>query len=246
MLETKNKDLVDSFNQIVQERRSVRVYDTEFDFDHEAVQRSLELAILSPNSSNMQLWEFYRIKSERMKAAMVPICLNQSAAKTASELVVAVIRPDLWKERAKFNYDQLKIQYGDRIEELKKVGAYYGKLMPLLYRNDSLGLMGSIRKMIFATVGLFRPSVRETSKSDVWTVLHKTCGLACMTFMYAMKAEGYDTCPMEGFDSVRLKRLLRLPSSAGICMVISCGKGKQEGIWGKRLRVSNEQIIKTI
>ena len=38
--------------------------------------------------------------------------------------------------------------------------------------------------------------------------------------MISMAALGYDTCPMEGFDSVRLKSLLKLPKSAEISMVI--------------------------
>ncbi len=51
------------FDQIVNQRRSIRLFDTEHPYDKSIVQRSLERAILSPNSSNMQLWEFYRIIS---------------------------------------------------------------------------------------------------------------------------------------------------------------------------------------
>ena len=76
------------FEEITRQRRSVRIYDGEAEFDHEAVKRSLERAVLAPNSSNMQLWEFYRIRSKDLLDQMVPICLNQNAAKTARELVV--------------------------------------------------------------------------------------------------------------------------------------------------------------
>jgi nitroreductase len=34
---------------------------------------------------------------------------------------------------------------------------------------------------------------------------------AAATFMLAMRAEGFDTCPMEGFDPWRAKALLGLP-----------------------------------
>jgi nitroreductase len=64
-----------------------------------------------------------------------------------------------------------------------------------------------------------------------------------MTFMLAMKAAGYDTCPMEGFDSKRVSKLHNLPSGAEISMIIGCGKGLPEGIYGKRFRVSNEELI---
>ncbi len=50
--------------------------------------------------------------------------------------------------------------------------------------------------------------VREVSKADLRVCLHKSTSLAAMTFMTAMRAGGYDTCPMEGFDSKRAKTLL--------------------------------------
>jgi len=64
-----------------------------------------------------------------------------------------------------------------------------------------------------------------------------------MTFMYSMKAEGYDTCPMEGFDSVKIRRALKLPNVAEINMIVSVGVGKPEGIYNGRWRVDNSEVI---
>ncbi len=44
------------------------------------------------------------------------------------------------------------------------------------------------------------------SESDMRVVVHKTCGLAAQTFMIAMAEIGYDTCPLERFDSRRVKK----------------------------------------
>ena len=57
----------------------------------------LELALLAPNSSNLQPWEFYWVRSPEKKQNLVSYCLGQPAAATAQELVVAVARPDYWK-----------------------------------------------------------------------------------------------------------------------------------------------------
>jgi nitroreductase len=38
----------------------------------DVVAKALEHAILSANSSNMQLWEFYRVVSPEAKAIMAP------------------------------------------------------------------------------------------------------------------------------------------------------------------------------
>jgi len=74
-------------------------------------------------------------------------------------------------------------------------------------------------------------------------VAHKSCALAAQTFMLAMAEQGYDTCPIEGLDSRRMKRLLNLPSGAEINMAISCGIRKgDDGIWGERCRVPFEEV----
>jgi nitroreductase len=74
-------------------------------------------------------------------------------------------------------------------------------------------------------------------------VVHKSAALAAQTFMLSMTAEGYDTCPMEGFDSKRIKRFLGLPRGAEINMVVSCGPGRPEGIYGARLRVPEREVV---
>jgi nitroreductase len=57
-----------------------------------------------------------------------------------------------------------------------------------------------------------------------------------------MAAKGYDTCPMEGFDSKKLKQILKLTAEAEISMVISCGIRKPEGIYGDRFRIPFEEV----
>ena len=88
-----------------------------------------------------------------------------------------------------------------------------------------------------------RPMVREVGETEVRISVHKSAALASMTFMLGMKAAGYDTCPMEGFDSKRVKKLLDLPDAAEICMIIGCGKGLPEGIYGPRFRVPSSELI---
>jgi nitroreductase len=76
---------------------------------------------------------------------------------------------------------------------------------------------------------------------QVWA--HKSTALACQTFMLAARAEGFDSCPMEGLDSSQVKKLLGLPRSAGITMAISIGKRAQGGVYGPRFRFPKEDFI---
>lgn len=244
MSEVINKRAAEVFSVIVNERRSVRLYDADAPFDTAAVKRSLERAVLAANSSNMQLWEFYHIRSEKSKEKIAAICLGQNAARTAREMVVIAIRPDLYKQRAKANYDFIKATQPER-KSLNNLSTldYYRKLMPMLYFNDPLGIWGSMKKIAMFFAGLSKPVVREVNGTDMRIVMHKSAALAAQTFMLSMKAEGYDSCPMEGFDSLRLKRFLKLPRRAEINMVISVGPRRDEGIYGPRFRVSNEEVM---
>ena len=60
--------------------------------------------------------------------------------------------------------------------------------------------------------------------------------------MLIMRSKGYDTCPMEGFDSLRVKKTLSLPRSAEINMIISCGIRDEKGIYGDQIRVPFDEI----
>lgn len=232
------------FQEIVDFRRSNRVFDANIPVPEEVIQKSLERAILSPNSSNMQLWEFYWIKTDEELKKFVPLCLNQQAAKTAKHMVVFVTRKDKWRERAKWNLMKIKETVVGEPNKLQKGGMdYYGKVMPLLYMNDGLGIMSTIRRAISFFAGLRKPFFRTGGVANQRIMVHKSCALAAQTFMLSIAAEGFHTCPMEGFDEKRVKRALRLPRGAEINMIISVGKGTEEGIWGPRFRVPNEEVI---
>ncbi|MFD2201931.1 nitroreductase family protein [Shivajiella indica] len=239
------KEITDEigFFEIVNERRSVRIFDQESPFDHQVVQKCLETAMLAPNSSNMQLWEFYRVpETSLLKIPLSKLCMGQKAGTTARELVVIVVRRKLWKSRAKANLEYIRECYRDADpKKLKRAMAYYKNLVPKFY--SKYPFWSIIKQIIAWFVGLKRPMVRQVSSCDVRISLHKSAALAAMTFMYGMKAEGYDTCPMEGFDSKKVKKLLNLPKDAEINMIIGCGKGLPEGVYGRRFRVPSEQVI---
>jgi len=164
-----------AFQEIVEFRRSNRLFDAKIPVPDEVIQRSLERAALSPNSSNMQLWEFHWIKSEQALAQMVPLCLNQNAARTAKHLVVFVTRQDLWKKRAAWNLQQVRNSIQGEPNNGQKAGLrYYSKLMPFLYTNDPLGLMHVLRWLIGLVMGVWKPFYRPGGRAEQRIVAHKS------------------------------------------------------------------------
>lgn len=228
-------------------RRSTRVYKDE-PIDSEQVKQCLYNASLAPTSSNLQLWEFYHVINKNTLEQLSKACFNQNAAKTAQQLVVIVTRKDLWRKRAKANIKFLdKIYSKPDLEERwlkrKKMAIdYYTKVIPTIY-TDLFGSLGFIKFLVFQVVGLFRPIYRQTRLSDMRIVAHKSAALAAENFMLSMSAIGYDTCPMEGSDTLRVKQILSLPRGAEINMVIGCGiRNEEKGIYGPRFRVPFEDV----
>lgn len=241
-----------NLEEVLNYRRSVRVFDKEKSLDPEKVKHCLELATLAPNSSNMQLWELYQITQAELLAELSKACLDQSATATASEIVIFVTRQDLYRQRAKFVLDfEIGNIYRnspkDRQEKrIKDRELYYGKVMPFLYARF-FGALGFLRVIVTKIIGLFRPIVREVSECDMRVVVNKSCALAAQTFMIAMANEKYDTCPLEGFDSKLVKKLLNLPRGAGVNMIIACGiRDGNKGIWGERGRVPFNEVYHRI
>ncbi len=234
------------FDQIVDSRRAYREFDTNFDLPESVVKNSLERAIKSPSSSNMQLWEFYRIKSKEAIKEVARLCLNQPGAKTASEIVVFVARPDLWKERQKVHLKRLeKVETKDVKNKLfgSSELSYFSTVIPQFY-NPSFPCLRDLVKHIYVwNKSRNNPFMQDVYSKHIPVVTQKSTALAAQTFMLSIVAEGYDSLPMEGLDSKRMKKFLKLPKTAEINMAIAVGKGKPEGLRGPRFRLPYDDVV---
>ena len=70
------------FFDLIDKRRSVRKFSNE-SIPEEVITKALEAAVLAANSSNLQPWEFYWVKSRNKKDDLIKACFSQNAAKTA-------------------------------------------------------------------------------------------------------------------------------------------------------------------
>jgi len=229
-------------SEAIKYRRSVRVFNDK-NIDSKKVKDCLINATLAA-SSNLQLWEFVHVEDKKILKELSKACFNQNAAKTAKQLVVIVVRKDLWSERAKWNIKEIKEQSNKNditVKRLKQASGYYNKIIPTLY-FDLFGFLGFFKSLIFQAIGLFRPTMRQVTSTDTRIVAHKSAALAAQNFMISMAGIGYDTCPMEGSDTLLVKKILKLNRKAEISMVIGCGLRTEKGIYGEQLRVPFNQV----
>lgn len=231
------------FKKVIESRRSVRVYTTE-PVPDQVVNEALDMALLAPNSSNLQPWEFYWVRQSQKREALVEACFSQPAAKTASVLIVCVARTKTWKlvrQRMLGHLEKTMPAVPSSVMD------YYKKLVPLVYEQGFLNSIGFLKRIAFWCLGWFRPVPRgpfSRAGMELWAV--KTSALACENLMLAFRAQGYDTCPMEGFDEDRVRRILNLPSDAVVTMIVSAGKRDAKGIYGPRIRFDRNLFVKEV
>lgn len=231
------------FDRVLRRRRSIRRF-TKQAIPEQDMRDLLDAAVLAPNSSNLQAFEFYWVRSPEKKKALVEACLSQSAARTAQELVVCIARWDQWDQTRSEYYAWLKTQ-----ENIPKaVMLYYSRLAQTLYGQGPLGIFGTARKLTATVTGLARAVPRgPVSDADmrVWAV--KSAALACENMMLAAVAKGFDSCPMEGMDAVRVGKIVGMKGDRwDVPMVLGFGHRAENAIWARQWRRDHEKLVHEI
>lgn len=233
---------LDSFRAVVSSRRSVKRF-TDTPIPDEVLHDCLDMALLAPNSSNLQPWEFIIIKTPELRDQAIKACLNQNAAKSSQVLMAIVARTDTWQEHAA---DMLKYWPAKPVPSI--VTRYYTKLTTA---NFSLGPMNALAPLKWAGVQLSRLTKGATSDAHyshntikLWAT--KSTALAAENLMLAFRAYGFDSCPMEGFDHVAMSKLLRLNKHQSIVMMLGAGERADNGIYHPQFRFERERFIKEV
>ena len=121
---------------------------------------------------------------------------------------------------------------------------YYRKLVPVMYWKDPFGLVGILQWLIFTCMGFFRPAPRGPyGRGALFNTVTKTTALACQNLMLALTAQGLGSCPMEGFDEHRVKKILGLGRGTQIVMVIGTGFTDPSGVFGPRIRFDSKLFV---
>lgn len=228
---------VEEFRKVVMSRRSVRKF-TSRPIPDAVMNDCIDMALLAPNSSGLQPWDFYVVRSADKKKKLVKFCFSQLAAATAAELIVVVARTD---RIAEFSARMLREWPQDNIPTIVK--RYY-KLIPIHYASGPLNAFAFAKKAAFAVGGLLYPVPRgpfTESELKLWAA--KSTALACENLMLAFRAHGFDTCAMEGFDDNRVKDLLNLKEGEFPIMVIGAGERAPDGVFHPQVRFDRKLFV---
>ena len=231
---------VNEFLKVLKSRRSVRVFKQEL-LPESEVLSIIKDGLKAPNSSNLQPWQFLWVRSKEKKEALSKACFGQNGAKTASDLIVCVARTDTWKINSLELLNILQMQ-GPVPNTVKH---YYTKIVPFAY--GGIGFLSPLKWLFITLAGILRMVPREPiwpSQLKTWAI--KSTALACENIMLSARARGFDSLPMEGYDSKRVRKILNLHKHQHIVMIIALGHGAEDGIYGPQIRLDQDKFITKI
>lgn len=196
------------FNEIVRQRRSIKMYDPEVKISKEEMTEILELATKAPSSVNMQPWRFLVIESPEAKETLLPLArFNQNQVNT-SAAVIAVFG-DMK------NFESFEDIYGKAVEEGH---------MPQ-----------DVKENIFKSFSGYFETISEQEMKDVVLI---DGGLVSMQLMLAARAYGYDTNPIGGYEKDKIAEAFGMDKDRYVpVMLISIGKAADAGHQSVRLSV---------
>jgi nitroreductase len=216
----------EAFEKVVRTRRSVRAYLPEAIPDA-ILDACFDLALLAPTSHNLETWQFIDVRTPSKLALLRHYCLDQPPAMQAPTLIVAVARPDFWQMGRQLMLEALAKEEDSDPELVKK----YRILIPIIFEDGPFHILAPLKRLATWILGQFKPFWRVDvgrAGQELWAT--KTAALACQNLMLALRAAGFDSCAMEGFDEPRVKRLLGLPRAARVVMVIAAGRRADGGV----------------
>jgi nitroreductase len=222
---------------LIESRRAVRRFKAD-PVPDDVVRDCLEMAVLAPNSCNLQPWNFQVVRDSVLLEKLHTVCMFQHAAK--APLIIAVLaRPDTWKQACQDIIDKWP-----EPQVPAAVEAFYRKTAPFQYDQGLLGIKGFLKRQLLRVAGLRKPLMRTPNshaQMRVWAV--KSTALAAQNLMLAFHSHGYSSCPLEGFDEVRLRKTLDIPKKAVPVMLLAVGMEDERGVYNPRLRFPLEQHV---
>lgn len=185
---------------ILEKRRSVRHYDSNYKISSETLTALVESASKSPNGNNIQATRYLIIEDANLRNLLLPIAFNQQQIVEASTLIVML------GDYQAFNKGNIiKIH-----EEGYKAGYFDESLRDYLAN---------------AAINYYESKTKEDLKLE----LTRDVSLASMSLVLLANEAGFDTITMSGYDSKKLKEILNISDRYLDVMLIAIGKGIKAG-----------------
>lgn len=194
-------------------RYATKKFDISRKVSPENLDKILEAIRLTPTSYGLQPYHFYVITNQEIKDKIQAVAWNQSQVGTASHLIVFTARTDL-------------------VENKEEYFAFMSGGNPEV-RASLKGFEDMMNGFI-------------DGKSDPKDVLTWTARQTYIAHGFALAACAeleIDSCPMEGFDPSAIERILELPESQKVVLMLPIGYRDPSESQRPKVRFAKETLF---
>ncbi len=226
---------LDTIERLIRARRATRHFRPD-PLPEGIIDRLLDAARWAPSGYNLQPTHFTVVTDPSIKPALRHACMDQAAIDQAPAVIVFTgdrhvashhFEPSLQGDR----------QVGSMTDEYERL---LRKYVPLAFQSGPLQLNWLWKATLIPIMRLFTP-VPQMPAVHRREWITRQVMLAAMNFMLAAEAAGLNTCPMEGFDEGRVRKVLNIPRSHVVVLVIPLGYTATPGQTKSRLPL--EQLV---
>lgn len=223
------------FGKIVLSRRATRHFLPD-PISKDLLEEILDIAHWAPSGYNLQPTHIIIVTDEKIKKDLFSICMEQSQILEAPAIVIFTgdrrVVENNFEKILKMDLETGAInkEYAEKLEGF----------VSLSFKQKPLGLNWLWKALLAPIARLFQPipSIPAVYKR-YWVA--KQVMLVSMNFMLAATAAGLATVPMEGFDEKKIKKLLKVPASHDIPIIIPIGYAAQKDL--KKTRLPLKEIL---
>jgi nitroreductase len=229
----------ETFRAINSRRRAIRDFDST-SLSDEDVRHVLEQALLAPSSGNLQPYQLHWIRDSTTKGAIAAACDGQRAAASAPVLLVVAA-----SIRIASHTVATQLEYVETTALLDERSKRYHRRQLATFRRflrwGTLVLWTPLQAAVSAVAPAFTLLPFGSTAARNWAA--RSAVYAAQTILLAAAARGLDSCPMEGFNAVKVARILGLPRGTVIPVVIALGRRRAEARIEPRWRRSFDSAV---
>jgi nitroreductase len=226
---------LEAFQELVQKRRAVRHFKSD-SIEDDLLLKLLDCARWAPSGYNLQPTHYVVVTDAGLKKEMLKPCMGQSQVLEAPAVVVFAGDHNVVENQfsAILEHEIAEGMIDQNFREIQE------KYVSLAFSRGWMGL-GRLAKWAYSKVMPYFIPVPSIPAIDMRNWLIKQVMLSAMNFMLAAESAGLATVPMEGFDGQRIQKILGLPQTLEVALVVPVGY--EDGETRGRYRLPLEHFI---
>lgn len=202
-----------TIKELMEWRFACKHFDKNKQIPENELREILEAARLAPSSNGLQAWKFVVVSNPELRQKLLPACYNQAQITEASVLVFFCARTDLMGEMGVIKrFVELTKKEQERTDEQSE--KYKAYLENSAVSKTAEQLLSWVQKQVY---------------------------IPAETLILAAAEKGIDSCPMEGFITTEVAKVLELPEYLTPTVLVSLGYRNMNQ--PKKVRFPFEEVV---